>query len=76
MTEIEEPRFQDFSPNLARETCYHLTWRQLCGEQDVGRGSGVWFWTYFEMPIGHSSGVIRQAGGVGLGISERFELEI
>ena len=31
----------------------------------MGRGSGVWFWTHAEMPIGHVSGLVKQAGGVG-----------
>lgn len=29
--------------------------------------SKVWFWTCFEMPIGHSSGAVKQAGGVEFG---------
>lgn len=33
--------------------------------QDVGGGSGVQFGMYFEVPVRHSSGVVKQAGGAG-----------
>lgn len=40
--------------------------------QDVGGGSGVQFGMYFEVPVRHSSGVVKQAGGAGgSGVWER-----